>query len=69
VVRDSPLAVEAAFRGLRNDVAVLSVEEPEDRTWTVDGNRKAFVFEFIVPFLRRRHAWSDLGPAESGGAC
>jgi hypothetical protein len=62
VVRDSPLAVEAALQGLREGVRFLSIEEPDDQAWTVDHQGLAYSMEVIVPYLRRRHAWSGLAP-------
>jgi hypothetical protein len=66
VVRDSPLAVEVALRGIGNRTCIVSVEEPGDHTWPVGEKGEGHVFEFIVPFLRRRHAWSALGPSQPG---
>ena len=66
VVRDSPLAVEVALRGISNHTRLLSVEEPHDHLWDVDEKGHDHVFEFIVPFLRRRHAWTMLAPGEPG---
>ncbi len=66
VVRDSPLAVEVALRGIGNHTRILSVEEPHDHPWDVGEKGHDHVFEFIVPFLRRRHAWATLAPGESG---
>lgn len=66
VVRDSPLAVEVALRGIGAHTGVLSVEEPDDQTWHVGEKGQGHVFEFVVPFLRRRHAWSALVPSQLG---
>jgi hypothetical protein len=60
VVRDSPLALEAALEGIREGVSFLSVEEPDDTTWLVNDQGETLVAELIVPFLRRHHAWSEL---------
>jgi hypothetical protein len=60
VVRDSPLALEAALQGLRERVRFLSIEEPDDEAWTVDYQGLAYSMEVIVPYLRGRHAWSGL---------
>ncbi len=68
VVRDSPLALEAALEGLREGASFLTVEEPDDSTWLSGDKGEAFVSELIVPFVRRRHAWSELGANERGAA-
>jgi hypothetical protein len=68
VVRDSPLALEAAFQGLREDVSFVSIEDPDDYTWLFDEKGDGFAAELIVPFLRRRHAWSELAASQLGSA-
>lgn len=68
VVRDSPLAVEAVLRGIGDHTWLLSVDEPLDHTWHLDEKGQAHVFELIVPFSRRRHAWTALAAGEPGGA-
>ncbi len=60
VVRDSPLAVEAALQGLRAGLRLLSIEEPDAQPWNVDPAVLDCCVELVVPHLRRRHAWSDL---------
>ena len=68
VVRDSPLAVEAILHGIRDSTGFLTIEEPEEPDWLVNDNGEAFAVEYIVPFQRRRHAWSDLAPDQPGPA-
>ena len=60
VVRDSPLALEAALQGLREGVSLLSIEEPDEHTWLFDEKGEGVATELIVPFVRRQHAWSEL---------
>jgi hypothetical protein len=64
VVRDSPLAVEVGLRGLGERTRLLSVEELPEHTWKIGEEELGHAFEFIVPFLRRRHAWQALAPGE-----
>jgi hypothetical protein len=66
VVRDSPLAVEAAFQKLGKGVNVILIEDLDDHTWLLDDEGQGFAAEFIIPFLRRRHAWSELAASQSG---
>jgi Lantibiotic dehydratase, N terminus len=65
VVRDSPLALEAALQGLRNVVRFLCIEEPDESAWNVDGEEMAHSMEVIVPYVRRSHAWSGMAASES----
>jgi hypothetical protein len=58
VVRDSPLALEAALEGVGQGVACLTIEEPEDTGWLTDGKGEKYATELVVPFLRPVHAWS-----------
>lgn len=58
VVRDSSLAVESALEGIGERVRFLTVEEPDDQTWLEDEDGERLATEFIVPFVRRHHAWS-----------
>jgi len=60
VLRDSPLALEAALEGVGEGVTFLCIEEPNEEAWLTDGSGNRYITEFILPFLRRRHAWSDL---------
>lgn len=64
VVRDSPLAIEAALRGIGDHVGLLSVEEPPVQYSLADEEGTTHVFELIVPFRRRDHAWDALAPSE-----
>ncbi|MGW4029826.1 lantibiotic dehydratase [Streptomyces sp. NPDC004838] len=66
VVRDSPLAVEAVLRGLSDRTGFLCVEEPGEQAQLSTDEGEAFTVEFIVPFLRRRHAWSRLASGQPG---
>jgi hypothetical protein len=66
VVRDSPLAVEALLHGLSDGTRFLTVEEPDDREGLVDQNGEVYAVEYIVPFLRRSHAWSELDADQLG---
>jgi Lantibiotic dehydratase, N terminus len=68
VVRDSPLAVEAAFQKLRKGVKVILIEDLDDHTWLRNEEGQGFAAEFIVPFLRRCHAWSELAASQSGSS-
>jgi hypothetical protein len=66
VVRDSPLAVEAALEGIGDGVTFMSIEEPDEHHdgGLVDEKGDAYVTELVVPFVRRAHAWSGLGTSQ-----
>ncbi|GAA2767622.1 hypothetical protein GCM10010103_66640 [Streptomyces paradoxus] len=68
ITRDSPLAVEAMMHGLSDRTGFLCVEEPGDHMQLFNDEGEAFTVEFIVPFLRRRHAWSRLASGQPGAA-
>lgn len=68
IPRDSPLAVEAMLHGLSDRAGFLCVEEPGDQVQLFNDEGEAFTVEFIVPFLRRRHAWSRLVSGQPGAA-
>jgi hypothetical protein len=68
VVRDSPLALEAALEGLGQGVTYLTIEEPDEPTFIVDEGGDGCVAELLVPFLRRGHAWSELAAGERAPA-
>ena len=58
VVRDSPIALEAALEGIGEGIQFLTVEEPDERPWLTDKRGDAYIAEIVVPFLRTDHAWS-----------
>ncbi len=60
VVRDSPLALEAAMEGLKPDETFLTVIASEPHAWIADERSQAYAAEFSFPYTRTRHAWSDL---------
>ena len=60
VVRDSPLALEAAIEGLAADTMFLTVILEEPATWLQSDNGERYVTEFSFPYTRSCHAWSDL---------
>lgn len=68
VVRDSPLAVEAVLRGIGPGTRMMCVEEQQDEARQVGEKGQRYVVEFIVPFVRRRHAWLPLAAGERRAA-
>jgi hypothetical protein len=68
VVRDSPLALEAALHGISESVKFISIDEPDDHTWLFDDKGNGFAAEIIVPFVRLRHAWSEMDTSQFGSS-
>ena len=59
VHRDSPLALEAAFAGARNQTDFIVVEEFEPGAWLEGPEGKRFVAEIAVPYQRHQHFLSN----------
>ncbi|MCB1745292.1 MAG: lantibiotic dehydratase, partial [Gammaproteobacteria bacterium] len=64
--RDSPLALEAAFKGA-TDARVLAVEEAESKPWIRDARGAGYVAEIALPYARSRRgsAGATISPARA----
>ncbi len=56
--RDSPLALEALFKSVREYTQWVIVEEVIDTPWLVDQDGYHYLAEIALPFLRSQHGWS-----------
>lgn len=56
--RDSPLALEALFKGVRDNTQWLIVEEFASVPWLTDSHGRHYLSEMAFPFQRSEHCWS-----------
>ena len=57
--RDSPLALESLFKGIRDHIESLTIEEVVGAPWLVDANGGHHVSDLALPFSREAHGWSS----------
>lgn len=56
--RDSPLALEALFKSVRDKTQWLIVEEFASVPWLTDSHGQHYLSEMAFPFQRSEHGWS-----------
>jgi hypothetical protein len=57
--RSSPLALEAVFKGVRDHVSSLIIEELPGTPRLVGADGGHYMAELSLPFVRRTHCWSS----------
>lgn len=56
--RDSPLALEALFKGVRSGTQWVIIEEFVSVPWLTDAHGRQYLSEMAFPFQRSEHGWS-----------